>query len=319
MSYTYTTQGFTVTDTGRRLVIDPITRIEGHLRCEVNLNENNEITNAVSCGTLFRGLELILQGRDPREAWAFTERICGVCTGSHALASIRAVEDALHIDIPTNANLIRNLMHMALWYHDHLVHFYHLGGLDWVNVVSAAKGDPAGASALAQSLSDWPENSPGYFAEVRHRLNSILQSGQLGLFTNGYWENPGYRLPPEANLMLVGHYLQALDFQKESVKIHAVFGGKNPHPNWVVGGIPTAINLNGIGGADVINNERLELVNKVISLCQTFAEQVLVPDALALCRFYHEWFHIGTGLSHQSVLRYGGLPASSNDYSPTSL
>ena len=319
MSYTYTTQGFTVTDAGRRLVIDPITRIEGHLRCEVNLNANNVITNAVSCGTLFRGLEIILQGRDPREAWAFTERICGVCTGSHALASVRAVENALGIDIPGNANLIRNLMHLALWYHDHLVHFYHLGGLDWIDVVSAAKGNPAGASALAQSLSNWPENSPGYFADVRRRLNTILQSGQLGLFTNGYWGHPGYQLPPDANLMLVGHYLQALDFQKESVKVHAVFGGKNPHPNWLVGGVPTAINLDGVGGADVINNERLELIDQVISRCQDFAERVLVPDALALSRFYPEWFHIGTGLSNQCVLSYGGFPAIANDYTAQSL
>ena len=319
MSYTYTTQGFTVSDAGRRLVIDPITRIEGHLRCEVNLDNDNVITNAVSCGTLFRGLEIILRGRDPREAWAFTERICGVCTGSHALASVRAVENALGIDIPANANLLRNLMHLALWFHDHLVHFYHLGGLDWINVVSAAKGDPAGASKLAQSISTWPENSPGYFNDVRHRLNTILQSGQLGLFTNGYWNHPGYRLPPDANLMLVGHYLQALDFQKESVKIHTVFGGKNPHPNWLVGGVPTAINLHGVGGADVISNERLELVDKVISRCQDFAEQVLVPDALALCQFYPEWFHIGTGLSNQSVLSYGGFPAIANDYTAQSL
>lgn len=319
MAYEYTTQGFTVKDTGRRLVVDPITRIEGHLRCEVNIDENNVITNAVSCGTMFRGIEIIVQGRDPREIWAFAERICGVCTGTHALTSVRAVENALGIHIPDNANIIRNLMGLCLWYHDHLVHFYQLGGLDWIDVVSAAKGDPKAASELAQSLSPWPNVSVGYFTGVRDKLRQILNSGRLGIFRNGYWGNPAYKLPPEANLMLVAHYLEALDFQKDVVKIHTVFGGKNPHPNWVVGGVPTALNLDDTGGDDVINTERLELVRKVVNRCITFAEQVLMPDALALGLFYPEWFHIGTGISNQSVLAYGSFPDIANDYTNNSL
>lgn len=295
MAYEYTTQGYTVNDSGRRLVVDPVTRIEGHLRCEVNINDDNVITNAVSCGTMFRGLEIIVKDRDPRDIWAFVERICGVCTGTHALASVHAIEDALKIDIPDNANIIRNLMQLALWYHDHLVHFYQLGGLDWIDVVSASKADPKETSRLAQSLSPWPQSSPGYFASVKEKLVRIISTGQLGIFKNGYWGHPGYKFPPEANLMLVAHYIEALDFQKDVVQIHTVFGGKNPHPNWLVGGVPLALNINGKGGADVINMERLELVLSIIKRCREFSAQVLVPDSIALAKFYPEWLHLGTG------------------------
>lgn len=319
MSYSYKTQGFTVNDAGKRIVVDPVTRIEGHLRCEVNINEENVITNAVSCGTLFRGLEIILKGRDPREAWAFTERICGVCTGTHALASVQAVEDALNIVVPDNANIIRNLMQLSLWFHDHLVHFYQLGGLDWIDVAAAAKGDPVEASRIATSLSDWPQNSPAAFADVLGKLKAVLASGQLGIFKNGYWGHPGYKLSPDMNLLLLTHYLQALDFQKEAVKIHAVFGGKNPHPNWLVGGIPTAINVDGAGGADVINTERLELVWQVITRCKQFAEQVYMPDAMALAAAYPEWSQIGVGLTDQALLSFGAFPTISGDNSAKSL
>ncbi len=314
-----TTQEHQVSTAGKRLIIDPITRIEGHLRCEVNINEENIITNAVSSGTMFRGLEIILQGRDPRDAWAFTERICGVCTGTHALASVRAVENALQIDIPDNANCIRNLMQLCLWYHDHLVHFYHLAGLDWVDIVSAAKADAKATSALAQSLSPWPQSSPGYFASVKEKLVHLVQSGQWGIFKNGYWGHPEYKLSPEANLMVVAHYLEALDFQKDAIGIHTVFGGKNPHPNWLVGGVPTAINLNAVGGDTVINMERLQLVQQLITRCKDFAEQVLMPDTIALGLFYPEWFHYGGGLSKHNVLSYGDFPSIANDHSNTSL
>lgn len=319
MAYEYSTQGFTVNDSGRRIVVDPITRIEGHLRCEVNINDENVITNAVSSGTMFRGIEIIVKDRDPRDAWAFVERICGVCTGTHALTSVYAVEDALGIKVPENANIIRNLMQLTLWVHDHLVHFYQLGGLDWIDVVSASKADPAKASQLAQSLSPWPQSSPGYFGAVRDKLVRIISSGQLGIFKNGYWGHPGYRLPPEANLMLVAHYIEALDFQKDIVKIHTVFGGKNPHPNWLVGGVPLALNLNAKGGVDVINMERLQLVQQIITRCREFTAQVLVPDSIALARYYPDWLHIGTGLSNQSVLAFGGFPLLANDFSQENL
>ena len=319
MAYEYASQGYTISDAGRRLVIDPITRIEGHLRCEVNINENNVVTNAVSCGAMFRGLETIVKHRDPRDIWAFTERICGVCTGTHALASVRAVENALDIAIPENANTIRNLMGLALWFHDHLVHFYQLGGLDWIDVVAAARADPEETARLAQGLSPWRNASPGYFKAVRDKLAGILASGQLGIFKNGYWGHPAYKLPPEADLMLVAHYIEALDFQKDVVQIHTVFGGKNPHPNWLVGGVPLALNLDAKGGADVINMERLELVRQIIDRCRVFARQVLVPDSLALGKFYPEWLRTGTGLSDRFLLAYGAFPENANDYTNNSL
>jgi len=315
----YQTQGFTLDNSGRRVVVDPVTRIEGHLRCEVNIDSNNIITNAVSTGTMWRGLEVILKGRDPRDAWAFVERICGVCTGTHALTSVRAVEDALKIKIPENANLIRNLMQAALYVHDHLVHFYHLHALDWVDVVSALKADPKKTSELAQSISDWPMSSPGYFRDLQSRLKRFVESGQLGPFRNGYWGHPAMKLPPEANLMAVAHYLEALDFQKEIVKIHTIFGGKNPHPNWLVGGMPCAINIDDVGAVGAINMERLNLVSQIIDRTITFCEQVYIPDVIAIAGFYKDWAAIGGGLSSQSVMSYGDFPDHANDYSESSL
>ncbi len=314
----YETQGFRLDNTGKRVVVDPVTRIEGHMRVEVNLDENNVIRNAVSTGTMWRGLEVILKGRDPRDAWAFTERICGVCTGTHALTSVRAVEDALGIDIPENANTIRNLMQLNLYIHDHLVHFYHLHALDWVDVISALKADPKATSQLAQSISSWPKSSPGYFRDIQNRLKKFVESGQLGPFMNGYWGNPAYKLPPEANLMAVTHYLEALDFQKEIVKVHAVFGGKNPHPNWLVGGMPCAINLDGVGAVGAINMERLNLVKSIIDQTKEFIEQVYIPDLLAIASFYKDWLH-GGGLASQAMLSYGDIPQRANDYSGANL
>ncbi|MDR2626124.1 MAG: nickel-dependent hydrogenase large subunit [Zoogloeaceae bacterium] len=314
----YTTQGFTLDNSGRRVVVDPVCRIEGHMRVEVNLDKNNVIQNAVSTGTMWRGLEVILKGRDPRDAWAFTERICGVCTGTHALTSIRAVEDALAIQIPENAHLIRNLMQLNLYVHDHLVHFYHLHALDWVDVVSALKADPQKTSALAQSISAWPLSSPGYFRDVQSRLQKFVDSGQLGPFSNAYWGNPAYKLPSEANLMAVAHYLEALDFQKEIVKIHAIFGGKNPHPNWLVGGVPCAINLEGAGAVGAVNMERLNLVRRVIDEATTFIEQVYIPDLLAIASFYKDWLY-GGGIAAQSLLAYGDIPDRANDYGADNL
>jgi hydrogenase large subunit len=314
----YETQGFKLDDGGKRVVVDPICRIEGHLRVEVNLDEKNVIRNAVSSGTMWRGIEVILKGRDPRDAWAFTERICGVCTGTHGLTSVRAVEDALGIPIPENANSIRNMMQLCLQVHDHLVHFYHLHALDWVDVVSALKADPKKTSELAQSISPWPMSSPGYFRDLQSRLRKFVESGQLGPFSNAYWGNPAYKLPPEANLMAVAHYLEALDFQKEIVKIHTIFGGKNPHPNWLVGGVPCAINLNDVGAVGAINMERLNLVKSVIDRSIEFVEQVYLPDLLAIASFYKDWLH-GGGLSSQCVLSYGDIPDRANDHTAANL
>jgi hydrogenase large subunit len=314
----YETQGFKLDNSGKRVVVDPITRIEGHLRVEVNLDEKNTIRNAVSTGTMWRGLEVILKGRDPRDAWAFTERICGVCTGAHALASVRAVEDAIGIQIPENANIIRNIMHLTLYVHDHLVHFYHLHALDWVDVVSALNADPKKTSELAQSISPWPNSSPGYFRDVQNRLKQFVESGQLGPFANGYWGNPAYKLPPEANLMAVTHYLEALDFQREIVRIQTIFGGKNPHPNWLVGGVPCPINVDDTGAVGAINMERLNHVRAIAVRTRDFHHQVYIPDLLAVASFYKDWLY-GGGLAGKSMLSFGDLPIKANDLSPANL
>jgi hydrogenase large subunit len=318
MTTLQTPNGFTLDDSGRRVVVDPVTRIEGHMRCEVNVDNDNVIRNAVSTGTMWRGLEVILKGRDPRDAWAFTQRICGVCTGTHALTSVRAVEDALKIQIPDNANSIRNLMQLTLQVQDHLVHFYHLHALDWVNPVNALKADPKATSELAQSISSWPKSSPGYFRDVQNRLKKFVESGQLGPFKNGYWTNPAYKLPPEADLMAVTHYLEALDFQKDIMKIRTIFGGKDPHPNWLVGGVPCAINVDGEGSVGAINMERLNFVSSIIDASIEFVDKVYIPDLLAIAGFYKSWLY-GGGLSGQSVLAYGDIPDKANDYSPKSL
>ncbi|MFN9210172.1 MAG: nickel-dependent hydrogenase large subunit [Betaproteobacteria bacterium] len=312
------TQGFKLDSSGKRVVVDPVTRIEGHLRVEVNLNADNVISNAVSTGTMWRGLEVILKGRYPRDAWAFVERICGVCTGVHALASVRAVEHALKIQIPDNANIIRNLMHATLYAHDHLVHFYQLHALDWVDVISALKADPKKTSELAQSISPWPNSSPGYYRDLLARLTKFASGGQLGPFKNGYWGNPAFKLPPEANLMAVAHYLEALDFQREIVKIQTVFGGKNPHPNWLVGGVPCSLNVNEIGAVGAINMESLNRVGKIVDDTIAFIDQVYIPDLLAIASFYKDQLW-GGGISGQNVMTYGEFPDIANDDSNKSL
>jgi len=285
-----------------RIVVDPLTRIEGHLRIEAQA-ENGRITNAWATSTQFRGIEIIMQGRDPRDAWAFTQRICGVCTVVHAVASCRAVEDALDIRIPPNANLIRNLIHGMQFVQDHVIHFYHLHALDWVDVVSALSADPAATARLAQSLSPWPNNSPTYFAEVKNRLKTFVGTGQLGIFTNGYWGHPAYKLPPAANLMAVAHYLEALDWQRDVIRLHTIFGGKNPHPNFLVGGMASAINLDDTA---TINAERLTDIHDIIARAQRFVEQVYWPDLMAIAGFYKEWAGIGGGTGN--YLAVGEFP-----------
>ena len=285
-----------------RIVVDPITRIEGHLRVEAEV-KGGKIVDAYSSGTMIRGIEKILKGRDPRDAWAFTERVCGVCTTVHALASVRCVENALGIVIPPNAELVRNLMFCAQYVQDHVVHFYHLHALDWVDVVNALKANPKDTSNIAQSISRWPKSSPKYFADVQNRIKAFVESGQLGIFANGYWGHPAYKLPPAVNLLAVAHYLEALDWQKEVVKIHTIFGGKNPHPNYLVGGAPCSINPE---DAMPLNAERLAKVSQLIKEAIQFVEQVYIPDLMAVASFYKDWFKYGAGLAN--FLCYGDLP-----------
>ncbi|MBK1730920.1 nickel-dependent hydrogenase large subunit [Thiococcus pfennigii] len=286
-----------------RVVVDPITRIEGHLRIEAELS-GDTIIGAYSSGTMVRGIETILRGRDPRDAWAFTQRICGVCTLVHGIAAVRAVEDALGYEIPANAQLIRNLMIGAQFVHDHVMHFYHLHALDWVDIVSALQADPKQTSALAQSISDYPKSSPGYFADVQRRLKGFVEGGQLGIFANGYWGHPAYRLPAEANLMAVAHYLEALAWQRDAARLLTIFGGKNPHPNFVVGGVTSPIDLD---SDSALNAKRLAQVRTIIDGMQTFVDQVYLPDTLAIAGFYKDWAERGEGLGN--FLCYGDLPA----------
>jgi Ni,Fe-hydrogenase I large subunit len=256
-----------------RVVIDPVTRIEGHLRIETEVN-GGRVTDAWSSGTMFRGIELILRGRDPREAWIRAQRICGVCTTVHALASVRAVKDALGIQIPDNARLVRNLIAGSQNVQDLVVHFYHLHALDWVDFTLALKADPAKTARLAQSILEWPQSSTTCFKGVQDRVQALVASRQLSLFSSGDWGHPAYQLPPEANLLAVAHYIEALDMQRDFIRIHAVLGGKNPH-------------------------------------LQTFVNQLWIPDVQAIAGFCREWFGYGEGLGN--FMAYGDLPAGSID------
>ena len=290
-----------------RIVVDPVTRIEGHLRIEAQV-EGGMIVDAWSSGTMFRGIELILRGRDPREAWIWAQRICGVCTMVHALASVNAVEDALGIEVPDNARLVRNIIAATQTVQDHVIHFYHLHALDWVDVVSALKADPAKTSQLAQSISDWPVSSEKYFKGVQDRVSALVASKQLSLFGAGYWGHPAYHLPPEANLMAVAHYLEALQFQKEFIRIHAVLGGKNPHlQTFLVGGMATAMDPNEPGAT--VNPERIDFLLEVAKSAIAFVNQVYIPDVLAVAGFYPDWFERGEGLGN--FMSYGGYPQGS--------
>ena len=302
-----------------RTVIDPVTRIGGHLRIEVEVT-NGVVRDAWSSGTMFRGMELILKGRDPLDAWLFAQRICGMCTGVHALASVRAVESALGVAIPRNARLIRNLLAGSGYVKDHVVQFYHLHALDWVDVVSALQADPAATSTLARSLSDWPQSGAPYFKGVKDRLTTFVQSGQLGPFANGYWGHQAYRLPPEANLVVFAHYLEALDWQRKIMKIHALLGGKSPHPQtYLVGGMALAPPWGGpraLPGEHPTQIERsspsalsargLSDIGQLIAEAKTFVEQVYVPDVLAIAGYYGDWAGIGKGIGN--YLSYGEFP-----------
>jgi len=291
-----------------RIVVDPITRIEGHLRIEAQM-DGDKIGQAYSAGTMVRGIELILKGRDPRDAWAYAQRICGVCTLVHGIASIRAVENALDYKIPPNAQIIRNLMIAAQYVHDHVMHFYHLHALDWVDVVSALNADPKATSELAQTVSpNWPKSSPGYFSDMKKKLKKFVDAGQLGIFAKAYWGHPAYKLPPEANLMAVSHYLEALDWQRNVVQLHTIFGGKNPHPMFLVGGTPSPIDLN---SDSAINSKKLAQIQDIIERMRVFVDQVYVPDTIAIAGFYKDWFGRGEGLGN--FLTFGDLPEKGMD------
>jgi [NiFe] hydrogenase large subunit/hydrogenase large subunit len=303
-----------------RIAIDPITRIDGHLRIEVEVT-NGVVRDAWSSGTMFRGMERILRGRDPRNAWLLAQRICGACTGVHALASVRAVENALGLTIPRNARLIRNLLAGSQQVQDHVVHFYHQHALDWVDVASATTADPSATSILARSISDTPLSSPTYFLGVRDKLVKFMQSGQLGPFGNAYWGHPAYTLPPEVNLLVMTHYLEALDWQRKLSRIQTLLGGKYPHPQtYLVGGMAVAPPWGGPTGGlpgehpqqvdpnapAALNARGLSDLAALLAEAKTFVDQVFVPDVLAVAGHYRDWAGIGTGIGN--YLSYGEFP-----------
>jgi hydrogenase large subunit len=277
-----------------RVTIDPVTRIEGHLRIDLEV-DGGKVKNAWSSGTMWRGIETILQGRDPREAWIFAQRICGVCTTVHAMASVRSVENALDLEIPLNAQYIRNLIVTAHALHDHIVHFYHLCALDWVDVTSALKADPASTSRLAESLSPWGGNSTKQLAAVKEKLAGFVKGGQLGIFQNGYWGHPAMRLPPDVNLLAVSHYLQALDYQRKALQVVAILGSKTPNiQNLAVGGVANAINLD---SPATLNMEKLYKVKDLLEEVSAFVQQVYFPDVAAVGGLYAEWAKYGAGVT----------------------
>ncbi len=291
----------------RTIVVDPLTRIEGHLRIEASVNANGEVIGALSSGTQVRGIEVILKGRDPRDAWAFAQRICGVCTLVHGLASVRAVEDALQITVPENAQLIRNLMAGCQMVQDHVMHFYHLQALDWVNPISALSADPAKAARIAAQR-DYPEASETHFREVQQRVRDLVASGQLGLFANGYWDHPGYVLPAEVNLIALAHYLEGLTWQREVGKIMTIFGGRDPHPNLLVGGVPCAIaagegDLPGGGDGTAVNLTSLQKVQQLVDAIERFVMRIYLPDLELIASYYKDWFTRGEGT--RNFLAYG--------------
>jgi Ni,Fe-hydrogenase I large subunit len=293
------------------VVVDPVTRIEGHLRIEAEV-DGGQVQDAWSSSTMFRGIELILKGRDPRDAWAFTQRICGVCTTVHAIASVRAVENAIGAKPPPNARVLRNLIMASQCIQDHVIHFYHLHALDWVDVVSALKADPEKTSALAQSISDWPLSSTKYFAGVKGRLKDFVDRGQLGPFANAYWGHPAYKLPPEANLMAVAHYLEALDWQREFIKMHAVLGGKNPHlQSFLVGGMATPVDPDRQAS---INMGSVAHLKSLTAKARDFVNRVYLPDVLAVASFYKDWAGVGSGVGNYMV--YGEYPET-DEANPT--
>ncbi|PDO86251.1 hydrogenase 2 large subunit [Kosakonia pseudosacchari] len=276
----------------QRITIDPVTRIEGHLRIDCEI-ENGVVSKAWSSGTMWRGMEEIVKNRDPRDAWIIMQRICGVCTTIHAIASVRAVESALAVKVPRNAQYIRNIILAAHSIHDHIVHFYQLSALDWVDITSALNADPAKAAALLQGLSDWPLNSENDFKAVQEKIKALVASGQLGIFANGYWGHPAMKLPPEVNLIAVAHYLQALECQRDANRIVALLGGKSPHiQNLAVGGVANPINLDGI---EVLNLERLMYLKSFIDKLEGFIEQVYKVDTAVIAAFYPEWLTLGKG------------------------
>ncbi len=288
----------------KKIVIDPVTRIEGHLRVEVLVDEQNRVQDAFVSGQLFRGIETILKGRDPRDAGLLAGRICGVCTNSHFRAAVSCVEDAYALEVPENAGIIRELMALALFLQDHVVHFYHLQSLDFVDVTKALEADPEEAAKTAQCYCDDPyRNSPAHYESVKQKLQTFVGAGKLGPFAKAYWGHADYRLNPEENLILLSHYLEALKFQTSISKAVAIFGGKTPHPqSIVVGGITSAM--------DMLNPARVNDYLFIIKEAKAFIDRAYLPDMKLLVSRYKEEIKAGSGRANGNFLSVGGFSFS---------
>ena len=291
--------------TKKYLVVDPITRIEGHLRIEAIIDENNVITDAYSSSTMFRGIEEILKGRDPRDCGLLAMRICGVCTGTHYQRSIEAVENAFSVTIPKNARLVRNLIQGALYLHDHVVHFYHLHALDWVDITKALEADPKQTVAEAQKWAGlsgqraWNASEDVYI-QVKDRVQKYIKQGRLGIFGNAYWGSEGFKLTPEQNLIGLSHYLDALELQRDLAKMMAIFGGKNPHPqSFVVGGVTCV--------QDIKNPARIAEFKQLLKRGRKFIKEAYLPDVYMAGTMYGEEALNGTGGGLGNYMSYGGF------------
>ncbi|MGK0619855.1 nickel-dependent hydrogenase large subunit [Meiothermus cerbereus] len=291
-----------------RIVVDPITRIEGHLRIEAALDERGTITQAYSSGTAFRGIELIMKGRDPRDLATFTQRICGVCTYQHYERSTEAVERAYGIRIPPNARLVRNLLWSAQVIHDHVVHFYHLHGVDWFDIVSALSASPAKAVQVAKQYHANPYNaSESHYALVIQRLSKFVQSGQLGPFAGAYWGHPAYKLSPEENLIMASHYLDALAVQRVMSQMEAIFGAKTPHPqSLIVGGVTSV--------RDALSAERIGQYLFMLKQAQDFIDRAYLPDLVMMGTRYKDEALRGDGDGLKNYMSVGGLPLDEEEW-----
>ena len=283
----------------KHIIVDPITRIEGHLRIEAVIDDNNVIQDAYASSTMFRGIETILKGRDPRDAGLLAMRICGVCTGTHYQRSIEAVEDAFNLTIPKNARLVRNLIQGALYIHDHVVHFYHLHGLDWVDITSALKADPEKAAAESFNWAKTPHGvGKSDLIAIQERLTKFVKQGRLGIFANAYWGNKSYKLTPEQNLIATAHYLEALDLQRDAAKLMAIFGGKMPHPQSLVVGGVTCVQ-------DIQNPERIALFKTLLKKFTKFIKNAYLPDLAMAGVTYVDEALDGTGAGLKNYMTYG--------------
>ena len=284
----------------KKIVIDPITRIEGHLRAEVEVDDDGVVQEAWISGQLFRGIEIILKNRDPRDAGLLAGRICGVCTNSHFRAAVTSVEDAYSLELPKNAEIIRNLMAMALFIQDHVVHFYHLHSLDFVDVTSALSADAKKTSKEALKYSDEPfKNSHTHYEATLTKLSKFVKAGKLGPFANGYWGHKGYKLSPEQNLIIISHYLEALKFQTNISKAVAIFGGKTPHPQSIVVGGVTSV-------ADMLNPQRLNDYLFIIKEAKEFIDRAYLPDTKLLACVYRDDIKAGIGRANGNFMSVGG-------------